>query len=1111
MMRLCLLFRQQQKNFLHWMIYLGASWAFFIPSFGQDKVISPPFQSGKWYKIGITKTGIHRIDAAFLKKYGLPQHILSSEKLALFGASPELLPQRIEPGDVPRTKWQEVPLKFQTVRRQKQALFFAESPHQIHWDSTTKQFSHQLHPYTDTTYYYLQIEGETTSKRILSTSPTARVSNLKNKYIDYIFEEKEYQNLVRSGRNWVGDYMSSSLPNRSFKLRLPGYIPNSPIQFTSSVVGASPTNSAQLFLALDEQPPFGTHTLAAIGNGRYDRRGNTTIHTFTTAATQTNPILRYTFQGAQGGVYIDYFGIQFERILTFGEEQTLVQLPSEMQPYKLAIEGPIPSNAHIWEVTHPCTSTEIQNFTHLEHTGQENKKFILFTTEQVHEIPSCQSIKLASFPETEQEIQLLIISPKKWIDQAERLQKYRETEGITGVVWDLEAVYTHFSGGLPDPTALRNLARWYWKKHPETFSYLLLMGDATYDYKNHLQFPTLPPFVPTYQSRESLEPIYSYSSDDYFGFLEETEGEWREGLRINGNWISHPQGNHTLDIGIGRLPVTNWEEAKHTVDKLIAYSEKKEENYGQKRMIWAADDEDFAIHQQDAEQLSTYVETQFPGLNHQKIYIDAFPQTQTTGGERAEKATQTFQGNIQEGALFLNYTGHGSEDILANEQLFTRDLVANWRNKSNAPIWITATCEFGRFDNPSLQSGAEQLILSPIGGATGLFTTTRPVFSNTNFTLNFSLLRAVFEQKEVYLGTIFKLAKNNSTAGVLNRNFTLLGDPSARLPLPSQSIQFASKHGEILRLQIGTPVKISGKTAQQKDGKVQIEIRTSPKTAQTLGNRTPIFAFKEQGKLIFKAEWHIRNGYFDGFITIPSLSELGITGELTAFAVFPDGQQEEIGQIACLFEQVAEQKEDKIPPQISLIRLSSHQFQVRFQDNSGIYLSSSFSDTLQPMYAMNGGKWQRMSQNWQADSLGKSVSQKLIISENTAEIMNLAFVVHDLHTNQTKETFSLEDISEESSIRVHVFPNPIQQFVTFEIEWEANSTDADVSLDFFDLTGKRVFQSVESCYICDHKFNWSLQNSIFEQLVGVYIYRVSIRNRLTNHISATSGRVIFSK
>lgn len=1110
MIRLFLAFRQQQKNPLYWVICLGVSMAFILPSFGQEKEISPPFQSGKWYKIGITKTGIHRIDAAFLKKHGLPQHILSSEKLALFGASPELLPQRIEPGDIPRTKWQEVPLKFQTVRRRKQALFFAESPHQIHWDSTTKQFSHQLHPYTDTTYYYLQIEGENAPKQVLSSSPIAHSSNIKNTYIDYVFEEKEYQNLVRSGRNWVGDYISTNLSNRSISLDLSGYIPNTLIQFTSSVVGASPTNSAQLFLALDEQPPFGTHTLAAIGSGRYDRRGNQSVHTFTTQSARANPTLRYAFQGAQGGAYIDYFGVQFERILTFGKEQTLVRLPSETQPYQLTIQGQIPINAHIWEVTHPFTSTEILNFTHLEHTGQENKKFILFTTEQVQEIPSCRPIELPPFPETDKEIQLLIISPKRWLDQAVRLQKHRETEGISGVVWDLEAVYAHFSGGLPDPTALRNLARWYWKKYPQTFSYLLLMGDATYDYKNHLQFPALPPFVPTYQSRESFEPIYSYSSDDYFGFLEDTEGEWREGSRINGNWISFPQGNHTLEIGIGRLPVTNWEEAKNTVDKLIAYSENSKFSNWQKRIIWAADDEDFAIHQQDAEQLSTYVETQFPGLNHQKIYLDAFPQTQTAVGERAEKATQTFQENIQDGALFLNYTGHGSEDILANEQLFTRDLVASWRNKSSAPIWITATCEFGRFDNPSLQSGAEQLILSPTGGASGLFTTTRPVFSNTNFTLNFSLLRAIFEQKEVYLGTIFKLAKNNSTAGVLNRNFTLLGDPSARIPLPSQSITFDSQLGEPVHLQTGKPIRISGKTTQQKDGKIQIEIRTSPKITQTLGNKTPIFAFKEQGKLVFKAEWRIQNGDFEGFVTIPSLSELGMTGELTAFAVFPDGQQEEIGQIACLFEQDAERKEDKTPPQISLTRLNSHQFQVRFQDDSGIYLGSS-NDSLQPMYAINGEKWQNMSQNWQADSLGKSISQNLVIIEKPAEIQSVAFVVHDLHTNQTKETFYLEDVSEEASIRVHVFPNPVQQFVTFEISWEANDTDADISLDFFDLTGKRVFQSVESCYICDHKFNWSLQNSIFEQLVGVYIYRVSIRNRLTNHISATSGRIIFSK
>lgn len=1102
-------FRHPKKYLSRFVGWLSVSMLFTLTSLGQQEEIYPPFQSGKWYKIGITETGIYKIDAAFLKKHGLPKNIVDSEKISVFGTSPTRLPQMIESGEVPRTKWREVPIKFQTVRRRKHALFFAESPHIIQWDSTQMRFFHQLHPYTDTTFYYLQIEGQNRPKQLSSTYPKAPIET-KNSYLEYQFEEKEYQNLVRSGRNWIGDYVSANLMNRSYTLSLPGYVIGSPIQFTSSVVGASSTNSAQLSLSLDEQPSFGTHSLTPIGNGRYDRRGNTSIHTFTTQATRSNPTLRYVFQGTQGGAYIDYWAVQFERTLSFGEKQTLVRLPPDTQPYRLPIQGQIPTDSQVWDVTQPFEPTELSQIAYLAHEGKGNKTYLLFTNSQVQEIPSCKPIEIQPFPDVENDIQLVLISPKNWIDQAERLQKQREKEGILGVIWDLESVYAHFSGGLPDPTAIRNVARWYWNKRPESFKYLLLMGDATYDYKNHLQFPSLPPFVPTYQSRESYEPIYSYSSDDYFGFLEEGEGEWLEGSRINGNWFSFPQSNHTLDIGVGRLPVTNWQEAKNTVDKLIAYSEKKDIGNWQKRLIWVADDEDFAIHQQDAEQLSSYVDTQFSGLTHQKIYLDAFPQTQTTLGERAEIATHTFQQNVQDGALLLNYTGHGSEDILANEQLFTRNLVDSWRNKTNAPIWITATCEFGRFDNPSLQSGAEQLLLSPVGGATSLFTTTRPVFSNTNFTLNFSLLRAIFEQKQVLLGDIFKLAKNSSTAGVLNRNFTLLGDPTLRLPLPTQSITFETKSNEPLLIELGKTVKINGETAQKKEGKIQIEVRSSPKITKTLGNKTPLFSFTEQGKILYKAEWLVRDGKFEGFISIPNLQEIRETGEISAFAFFPDGQLEEIGYIPCTFKESEVKKEDNTPPQIRYTPLSSRQFQVTFRDSSGIYLQIS-SDSLSPMYAINGGNWQRMSQNWQADSLGKSVEQVFIVPENSAEIQSITFVVHDLHTNQTKETFYLEDVSEKSNIQVRIFPNPIEQFVTFEIDWEANGTDAEISLDFFDLTGKPVFQSVESCYICDHKFNWSLQNSIFEQLVGVYIYRVSIRNRLTNHISAASGRIIFNK
>ena len=117
-------------------------------------------------------------------------------------------------------------------------------------------------------------------------------------------------------------------------------------------------------------------------------------------------------------------------------------------------------------------------------------------------------------------------------------------------------VYNEFSSGRQDITAIRDYAR-YMYENGGSLKYLLLFGDCSFDYKDRLSNNTN--FVPTYESRQSFHPIFSYSSDDYYGFFEEDEGEW----------IETSAGDHTLEIGVGRLPVSTTEEAQDVVDKII--------------------------------------------------------------------------------------------------------------------------------------------------------------------------------------------------------------------------------------------------------------------------------------------------------------------------------------------------------------------------------------------------------------------------------------------------------------------------------------------------------------------------------------------------------------
>jgi hypothetical protein len=86
-------------------------------------------------------------------------------------------------------------------------------------------------------------------------------------------------------------------------------------------------------------------------------------------------------------------------------------------------------------------------------------------------------------------------------------------------------IYNEFSSGRQDVTALRDFIRFLYRQG-DALRYVLLLGDASYDYKDRLAGNTN--LVPTYESYQSLHPIFSFSSDDYFGFMDDGKGSGRK-------------------------------------------------------------------------------------------------------------------------------------------------------------------------------------------------------------------------------------------------------------------------------------------------------------------------------------------------------------------------------------------------------------------------------------------------------------------------------------------------------------------------------------------------------------------------------------------------------
>ncbi len=328
---------------------------------------------------------------------------------------------------------------------------------------------------------------------------------------------------------------------------------------------------------------------------------------------------------------------------------------------------------------------------------------------------------------------------KKYADQLADI--HLNNSGLISYVVTTTQVYNEFSGGIPDIAALRNFVRMKFQRQKgsaKPLKYLLLFGDGSVENK-------LPPstgnpnFVPTYQSKNSNVVVSSFTSDDFYCLLEDGEGE-AEG---------------TEDIGVGRLPVNDTVQAGIIISKIKKYLDPANNGDWKNIITLTADDEDGNAHINDAEGLDRVIRVKGPEYNIDKIYLDAFRQVTEVNGQSYPDVTRAINDRINEGCLIFNYTGHGNERFLASEMIINSEDYASWRNGGKLPLFITATCEFSRFDDvlisptrsiSQITSAGEKILFAPEGGAIALMSTTRVVFSAPNFFLNRNIFDCAFDR-----------------------------------------------------------------------------------------------------------------------------------------------------------------------------------------------------------------------------------------------------------------------------------------------------------------------------------------------------------------------------
>jgi hypothetical protein len=210
-------------------------------------------------------------------------------------------------------------------------------------------------------------------------------------------------------------------------------------------------------------------------------------------------------------------------------------------------------------------------------------------------------------------------------------------------------------------------------------------------------------------------------------------------------------------------------------------------------------------------------------------------------------------------------------------------------NGDRQPAVITATCEFGRYDDQDRRSGAEIFVMKPDGGAIALFTTLRLVYSSPNATLNRNLYHEAFkydtlEQRMPTIGEIMMRTKNRTfplgqTTDINSRNFTLLGDPGLILAYPEMEAQVTKINERPVDLSVTdslaslSKISVSGIITDSEGNHLDnytgdMAITVFDKPSKFITRLAP-FPFYWQTNRIFNGNASVENGEFNFEFVVP--------------------------------------------------------------------------------------------------------------------------------------------------------------------------------------------------------------------------------------------------
>ena len=1006
-------------------------------------------------------------------------------------------------------------------------------------------FDTNINPYSDESFYYVTSSVGFGNRIQQIVEPSGDATTIIDQYNSYQFFESDEFNPAKVGRRWLSNRFDIE-SEQSFTLNFPNIVPGELMNVKVKVASASETSTSMaisingtsldpLIFSPIEDPTLlnSKQFVGEIPSGNENVVFN----------------LIYNNGGNPSSIgYLDYISIE-ALVLLKGNNQQMSFRWSQASTTSGIGEYQI-SNAsrfsQVWDITDPSLILSKLNasnstFSFKANLG-ESREYVAINPSNYYQpikinqsyVPN-QNLKGTIFNDefgNFKDIDYLIVTPSSLLQAATKLADHRyQVDGINIKVITLNQIYEEFSSGKQDIVAIRNFVKYIYdnaSSEDNRIKYLCLFGDTSYDYKDRISNNNN--MVPTYHRLFSNSTFASFMSDDFYGNMDPEEG-----LML---------AAEKLDIAVGRILADDLLLANDMVDKIIKYDSKQSYGNWRNDFVLISDDVDevweFNSLQKNLDRLGDEVSVRKPSINVKKLHSDSFQQIASAGGDRYPDVNNEFQNALETGALIINYLGHGGEDGLASEFIFTKETAQNLKNNYKFSCIVTVTCEFTKFDNPQRITAGELSYWNKDGGAIALVTTTRSISTITAVDFNDLLAPELFGYDRDIPNTpaeAVRIAKNN--VGSLNRRVVFfIGDPSMRLAFPRQKIEITTindlpilESTEILRaldkVKLGGEIRDNnGNILADYNGVIEVKLFDKNIERSTLGNdgvtqsgELLIMDFTTLGGVLFNGKATVSDGVFEIDFIMPRDTQIPLgAGRISLYSQRDNLLNNQTGynsnvRIGGLNEDAPE---DNQGPLINLFMNDESFVSGGFTNNSPILIAklsdengiNTASGIGHDMIAIIDGDESNpfiINDYYQADVDDYSNgTASFTLRDLEVGLHTLTFKAWDVYNNSaTSEIqFVVAGNDDLKITNILNYPNPFVDYTEFWFNHNRPFEPLEVQIQVFTVTGKVIWtknQIITTDGFLSRDIIWDGKDDFGESIAkGVYVYKLTVNSTLTN-------------